>query len=41
VVDKLVRTLRNEISAVPRGDYLTAQKFLRGLKVEAEALVTG
>jgi hypothetical protein len=40
-VDKLVRTLRSEISSVPRSDYLTAQKFLRGLKVEAEALVAG
>jgi hypothetical protein len=41
LVDKLVRSLRSEIAAVPRGDYMTAQKFLRGLKVEAEALVTG
>lgn len=36
--DRLIRGLRVDSQVVPRDQYLAAQKFLRGLKCEAEAL---
>ncbi len=37
-IDDFSRQLREHIGALPRGEYYAAQKFLRGLKCEAEAL---
>jgi len=40
-VDQLSRRLRSEIASIPSNEYLAAQKFLRGLKCEAEGIVSG
>jgi hypothetical protein len=40
-VDEMVRTLQDNITTVPRGEYLACQKFLRGLKYEAAGMVEG
>ena len=37
--DRLIRGLRADSQALPRDEYLAAQRFLRGLKCEAEALL--
>jgi hypothetical protein len=36
---RMIRGLRVDARAGPRMEYLAAQKFLRGLKCEAEALL--
>jgi hypothetical protein len=38
-VDKLAKTLRNDVGSMSREDYLAAQKFLLGLKYGAAAMV--
>jgi len=41
VVDRLTRTLQADIQFMPRDEYVAAQKFLKGLKYGAAALVQG